>query len=624
MNASAVDPSPPGTPASPDPWASLAAARTAEQLCVAWLRVLGETLVPCKAALLLMQQPDGAYAPVAALPADRELGHLRETATKALQARVVQVISDDLGHVQLGYPLLHESGVLGAVVLELGLPASGQVATAVRLVHWGSGWLLGLLQQRELAAQQRRSRQGGLLLDVVLGLQAEAGSRAAALALVNRVAQEFGCVLVQLALLPGPRSGTLRHEALSHAAWFEQKSGLLRRALAAMHEALDQRRTIAWPEAVGDEASGQPADAGLAALAVSSEHHRYADEAGVVALLSLPLLHDARPCGVLMLERAQPFGADERAHLEALALAVTPLLELQHAAEAGAARRLMRSAAQAAAWAAGPRHAAAKLGAGLLALVLVLLGVVPAPFRISAHAVVEGAVQRAAVAPFEGFLREAPARAGHLVKAGQVLAVLDDRDLKLERVRWESELEVAVRKEREAMAAGNAVDQRLALAQAEQARAQLDLAVSKLERAVITAPFDGTVVKGDLSQQLGTPVETGKVLFELAPLDAWRVVLKVDERDISHVKVGAQGELVLASLPGQAWPFTVRQLTPVSVAEDGRNHFRVEAELGQGAPRLSPNMEGVGKIEAGRASLLWNWTRSLRDWARQAWWQLLP
>ncbi|MCX7196827.1 MAG: HlyD family efflux transporter periplasmic adaptor subunit [Proteobacteria bacterium] len=255
---------------------------------------------------------------------------------------------------------------------------------------------------------------------------------------------------------------------------------------------------------------------------------------------------------------------------------------------------------------------------------LLLLALIPIPFRIAAPATVEGKVQRSAVAPFEGYLREAPARAGDRVRAGDVLARLDDRDLRLERTRWEAELEVAQRKEREAMAAGNAADQRLAAAQANQARAQLDLALSRLERVSVTAPFDGIVVRGDLSQQLGSPVEQGKVLFELAPLDEWRVILKVDERDIGYVQIGARGVLLLASLPGQRWPFTVRKLTPVSVAQDGSNHFRVEAELDAGTPSLTPNMEGVGKVRIGSASPLWIWTRRLVDWWRLAWWKILP
>ena len=153
---------------------------------------------------------------------------------------------------------------------------------------------------------------------------------------------------------------------------------------------------------------------------------------------------------------------------------------------------------------------------------------------------------------------------------------------------------------------------------------QLVLVLGKIARVLVTAPFDGIVVKGDLSQQLGSPLELGKVLYELAPLDSWRVILKVDERDIGHVQVGASGELVLASLPGRNTAFTVKKLTPVSVAEEGHNYFRVEAELQPGAPSLSPNMEGVGKIDAGRASLLWAWSRPLVDWARLAWWKLMP
>jgi hypothetical protein len=32
----------------------------------------------------------------------------------------------------------------------------------------------------------------------------------------------------------------------------------------------------------------------------------------------------------------------------------------------------------------------------------------------------------------------------------------------------------------------------------------------------------------------------------------------------------------------------------------------------------------VGKIEAGQASLLWAWTRPMVEWARLAWWKLMP
>lgn len=595
---------------SGDPWSALARAQTADAMCRAWLEVLCRDLVHAEAGLLLMVQADGAYAPVAAQPPDRDLSHLREIATEALRSRSSALHRDDLGHVQMALPLLSGEQLQGAVVLELGRVQPAGVDQALKQVNWGAGWLVGLLHQRELATQRQHLRQGSFLLDALLGLLAERSPREAALALVNRLGREFDSPQVHLAIARGK---TLQLLALSHAAWFDDKTGVLRQARQAMHEAMDQRQRIVWP--VPD---------GSAAGSVTSAHRRYAEQAGAHALLSLPLLHDGQVMGVLMLEHHSAFTLADVDYLDSIAAGLAPALMLQREAQAGALVRAGRTARRGLEATLGPRYPAIKLGVGAMAVVLLLLAVVPVPFRVSSQALVEGAVQRAAVAPFEGYLREAPARAGDVVKAGQVLATLDDRDLQLEKVRWESELEVSLRKEREAMANGNAVEQRLAGAQANQARAQMDLAASKLERVNITAPFDGTVVKGDLTQQLGSPIEQGKVLFELAPLDTWRVILKIDERDIGHVKVGASGSLVLASLPGQSWPFTVKKLTPIAVAEDGRNHFRVEAELGAGAPQLRPNMEGVGKVDSGRASLLWIWTRPLVDWLRLTWWKLLP
>jgi len=132
------------------------------------------------------------------------------------------------------------------------------------------------------------------------------------------------------------------------------------------------------------------------------------------------------------------------------------------------------------------------------------------------------------------------------------------------------------------------------------------------------------VVSGDLRQLIGTPVEQGKVLFEIAPLDAFRVVLQVDEREIAQLAQGQQGELVLSGIPGERFKFTVKQVTPVAVAQEGHNFFRVEAQMDGGLHRLRPGMEGVGKVKAGRQSLIWIWTHSLVDWLKLSLWTWLP
>ena len=158
----------------------------------------------------------------------------------------------------------------------------------------------------------------------------------------------------------------------------------------------------------------------------------------------------------------------------------------------------------------------------------------------------------------------------------------------------------------------------------QQADAQIELLDEEISRTRIAAPFDGLVVSGDLSQALGAPVEAGQVLFQVAPLDSYRVVLKVDESDIRQIAVGQTGELVLTALPHETLPIKVSKVTPVSVSEEGRNYFEVEAQLAQAKSRLRPGMEGFGKIDVDRRRLIWIWTHRLVDWVRLRVWSWVP
>ena len=114
------------------------------------------------------------------------------------------------------------------------------------------------------------------------------------------------------------------------------------------------------------------------------------------------------------------------------------------------------------------------------------------------------------------------------------------------------------------------------------------------------------------------------MLFEIAPLDGYRIIVQVDERDIADVAVGQRGRLALSALPGRPLPLVVERITPLATAEDGRNYFRIEAALEEPFDALRPGMEGVAKIDAGRRRLLWIWTHEMFDWLRLRTWSLLP
>ena len=157
-----------------------------------------------------------------------------------------------------------------------------------------------------------------------------------------------------------------------------------------------------------------------------------------------------------------------------------------------------------------------------------------------------------------------------------------------------------------------------------QAEAQLKLVEQQLARATLVAPFPGLIVKGDLSQALGTPVTRGQVLYEVAPTEEYRVVLKVDDRDIGLVSLGQQGQLKLSGIPDREVNITIDRLTPVSATEGGRNYFRVEAVMGSHSDLMRPGMQGIAKIEISREKLVWIWTRRMVNWLQLFVWNRFP
>ena len=155
--------------------------------------------------------------------------------------------------------------------------------------------------------------------------------------------------------------------------------------------------------------------------------------------------------------------------------------------------------------------------------------------------------------------------------------------------------------------------------------AQRDLVGLRLENSELRAESDGFVVVGDLSQRIGAPVRKGEVLFRIAPLGQYRVVMKVNEHHIREVVKGLAGEVRLSGEAGIAWPITVTDIGSAE-ASDGVNWFRVEAQLQAGADvaALRPGMEGVAKLTLGSATLIDAWTRRSRQWLSLAWFKWTP
>ncbi len=406
--------------------------------------------------------------------------------------------------------------------------------------------------------------------------------------------------------------------AVSHSGQFDQRANLLGFAADAMEEAIDQHAVVAHPPLVTEGKAG--------AALVSRAHALLVREAGAGASATFPLEASGRIVGALTLERPAGFQFDAPSIelAEAVAAVCGPIVALKLEADRGLPAHAVKVVESFWKKLTGPRHAAYKLAAAGTLVAVLFFAFATGSYRVSADAAVEGEVLRAITAPIAGFVREAPRRAGDAVKQGEVIGRFDDRELRLERVRLTSQQSQHAKQYREAMAKHDRPQAAIAIAQLDQVGAQIALVDEQLSRTEMLAPYDGVIVSGDLSQKLGAPVERGQVLFEIAPLDSFRIALQVEEHEFGDVAPGQRGSLAVNSIPHERFDFTVTKVTAVNAVKDGRNRFRVEARLDAPPGRLRPGMEGVGKVEVDDRKLVWIWTHSLVDRIRLWIWATLP
>lgn len=592
-------------------WRRLGSAGPLADATPLWLQFVCARISGAESALLVRVDPaTGAVQPSAHWPpAPAPDTALTASAVRCLQRRQGQCEWQPDAGGRLALPIDIGGQPLAAVVVGVAVHSPALLPPLLAELQVLAGWF-GQRLADELLRERTHADDGrALALELLAMIAPYAQAADAALVLVNLLAERFGAQRVALGRLHGER---LRLLALSHTARFDARSQLVQALENALEEALDQQHGVVLPT-LSERRTG-----------LTLAHRALVGETGVVASAVLagrgPL-----GSGALLIERTpeRPFTAAECAQLDALGALLGPVLEDKAEAErwlAGRPATLLRSARQALA---DPRRPSLRLG--LAAAVLALAGLLwwPSAWRVTADAVIEGAQQRALAAPFEGYIGSALHRAGETVAAGTVIATLDERTLRLEHARWSAESAQHDKRLRDALSRHDRPAAGLARAGLDQAEAQLALVGQRLERARLVSPFPAVIVSGDLSQQIGSPVEQGKVLFELAPLDAWRVILKVDERDIRAVAPGQHGRLVLSGLSGESIPFRVLNIA-MPEAGDGRNRFRVEAALDGDSPRLRPGMEGVGKIEVGERSLAWIWTHKAIDWLRLQVWRLWP
>ena len=604
-----------------DLWRQFAEATTLKAFCQSWLSLQCHMFKGIRSALVLFGNPDqGPFTPAAVWPNPNfSVKHLTGAAERSLKERRGLLIKTDSTHSpenlvieshHIAYPIEISGKVHGVVVLEVDQRPAHEVQDIMRQLHWGSSWLEVMLRRADAIKATETNERLLTALDLLTSAVEHERFRPAAMTFVTSLATKLECDRVGLGFKDRNK---LSVSALSHSAEFGKQMNLVRAIGSAMDEAIDQKAVIVYP---------LPSNA---VPLVTRAHAELSRQHGAGTICTIPLGSGEKFFGGLTLERPVDKAFDQATIelCETVASLVGPILDGKRKEDRWLITKAGEVFTEQLRKLFGPGHLVVKMGVVAMLALVTFFYFAKGDYRVTAPTTLEGTIQRVVSAPFNGYISEAHVRAGDIVRQGELLCLLDDRDLKLEHLKWSTQREQLLKEYREAMAKHDRAQTQIIKAKIDQAEAQLSLLNEQLARTRMVAPFHGIVMKGDLSQSLGAPVERGQVLFEVAPLESYRVIVEVDERDITDIAVGQRGELILPSMPGDLFPLVIDKITPVSTAKEGRNYFRVEARLENGSERLRPGMGGVGKISIDRRKLIWIWTHEAIDWLRLklwAWW----
>lgn len=611
-------------PAAQSVWRLLQDAQSAQDAAASWCDLMREQLEDLAgvdpAAVFAFRWDDAAQRlfPLGASPSRRLPGDLTVTTCEAC-ARTERPtargalpdgdVPNPGGIMVAAQPILVGDAVWGVVCVEMTPQGQAPMRLGMRRLQWGSAWMRDAFRREAQQDDAAKYASAVEALNTIVAVAERGEFAAAASAAVTDLATRFGCDRVSFGVR---RHKKTRVRAISHTAQFSRRMELTRHLAATMDEAVDQRAAVLFsPDA--------PDDAAFATLAASD----LAGHSAAGHVFTVPLYAVDRFVGALVFERPAdaPFTPADMDVLEAVATVLAPIMDEKRKNDRWLIFKSVDAAANQLKRLFGPNYLLRKLLiAGAIALIA-FFSIARGNYQVSADAQVVGTIERTISPAFDGFIAAAPVRAGDLVTKGDLLVQLDDRDLMLERLRLVTQRERQRIEFDRAVSARDRAEMSIRQTQVDQVKAEIALIDEQIARTRLVAPFDGLVVSGDLSQSIGSAVRRGDPLLVVAPVDAYRVALQVDEKRIAEIGAGQVGALRVTALPQQTFPLRVDRITPVASYAEGATTFEVEALLTQDSGFLLPGMEGIARLDIDERPLIAIWSKPIIDWMRVTAWR---
>src|ERR1700722_1202763 len=271
---------------------------------------------------------------------------------------------------------------------------------------------------------------------------------------------------------------------------------------------------------------------------------------------------------------------------------------------------------------------------GALGIAL-LLFLPPVPSSVSTELVVEPGREAHARTQVAGKVVQILVHEGEEVKAGQLIAVLQNPEIEAEAKVTSAELMLASSNLR--LNQNDPGSGKSAQAARERIRLQKELVVAShnVQELQIRAPLDGVVATVGIHQRLGEYLAAGDEFCRVTDRRTMKARILVPDREFADVYPGSPVKVKVLPYPFRTYSGRVDQILPAAAADipvaqtqrltrlgqELTNHIAVIMEFPNQDNSLSAGMTGIAKIKTSNRPIAWQAGRSAWHWLRsQVWW----
>ncbi|MDR3589301.1 MAG: efflux RND transporter periplasmic adaptor subunit [Negativicutes bacterium] len=207
-----------------------------------------------------------------------------------------------------------------------------------------------------------------------------------------------------------------------------------------------------------------------------------------------------------------------------------------------------------------------------------------------------------------GLITEVKVNENDMVKAGQVLIVLDDTALRSQVDQARAQMVntgANYERSRQLAAIGGVSIQQLDADRTnyDVAKATYDNAASQLSYTVITAPIDGRVIGKPIpaGQTVAPGISNPMVLLTVADLSKMQIQVQVDESDIGRVKLGQTVDFTVDAYPGKTFHGVISLISQKATVQSNVVYYTVYVDVDSPQGLLFPTMTARVTVRVGES-----------------------